>query len=143
KAQASSKSSLRTSVAGRVVAVLASGTLVVEANRELVTNNEKQTILVRGLIRPGDIAPDNTVLSQRYWQSRTRTQGKGRAERRHPSAKCDRAPAAACGRFLRGDPMYLLFLTLAIMLLFSVHCFSADADIRNVLTRSLTTDQRR
>jgi len=26
-------------------------------------NNEKQTIQVRGLIRPGDIAPDNTVLS--------------------------------------------------------------------------------
>ncbi|PYX71888.1 MAG: flagellar biosynthesis protein FlgH [Acidobacteria bacterium] len=77
KAQASSKSSLRTSVAGRVVAVLASGTLVVEANRELVMNNEKQTILVRGLIRPGDIAPDNTVLSNAIGNLELELKGKG------------------------------------------------------------------
>ena len=64
-------------MAGRVVAVLASGTLVVEANRELVMNNEKQTILVRGLIRPGDIAPDNTVLSNAIGNLELELKGKG------------------------------------------------------------------
>jgi flagellar L-ring protein precursor FlgH len=77
KSQASSNSSLRTRVAGRIVAVLASGTLVVEANRELVMNNEKQTILVRGLVRPGDVAPDNTVMSNVIGDLELELKGKG------------------------------------------------------------------
>ena len=35
--------------------------------------------------------------------------------------------------------MYRFFLTLAIMLLLSVQCFSAEADIRKVLIRDVTT----
>lgn len=61
--QAATKSSIRTSVAGRVVAVLPSGNLVVEARREATANNERQTVFLRGVARPGDVAPDNTVLS--------------------------------------------------------------------------------
>lgn len=61
--QAATKSSIRTSVGGRVVAVLPSGNLVVEARREATANNERQTVFLRGVARPGDVAPDNTVLS--------------------------------------------------------------------------------
>lgn len=60
---AATKSSIRTSVGGRVVAVLPSGNLVVEARREATANNERQTVFLRGVARPGDVAPDNTVLS--------------------------------------------------------------------------------
>lgn len=77
KAQATSKSSLRTSLAGRVVAVLANGVLVVEAERQLTMNNERQTVLVRGLVRPGDIAPDNSVLSNNISDLELEVRGKG------------------------------------------------------------------
>ena len=55
KGQAATTSSLTTSLAGRVVAVLPSGALVIEAERELTMNNERQTVLLRGLVRPGDV----------------------------------------------------------------------------------------
>jgi len=54
---------LRTRLAGRVVAVLGSGSLVLEAERAVTMNNERQTVVLRGLVRPGDISPDNSVVS--------------------------------------------------------------------------------
>lgn len=77
KAQASSSSSLRTSLTGRVVALLPGGNLVVEAEREIVMNNEKQTILVRGVVRPGDLAPDNSVPSNAVGNLELEVKGKG------------------------------------------------------------------
>lgn len=77
KAQASSTSSLRTSLTGRIVAVLPEGNLVVEAEREIVMNNERQTILVRGLVRPGDLAPDNSVASNAVANLELEVKGKG------------------------------------------------------------------
>jgi flagellar L-ring protein precursor FlgH len=77
KAQASSKSSLRTSLAGRVVAVLSNGTLVVEAEREITMNNERQTLLLRGLVRPGDISPGNVVASNVIGDLEFELKGKG------------------------------------------------------------------
>ena len=77
KAQASSKSSLRTSLAGRIAAVLQNGTLVVEAEREITMNNERQTILLRGLVRPGDISPSNVVSSNVIGNLELELKGKG------------------------------------------------------------------
>ena len=77
KAQASSSSSLRTSLSGRIVAVLPSGNLVVEAEREIKMNNERQMILLRGLIRPGDLAPDNSVPSNAVASLELEVKGKG------------------------------------------------------------------
>ncbi len=77
KAQASSSSSFRTSLTGRIVAVLASGNLVVEAEREIVMNNERQTILLRGLIRPGDLSPENSVASNDVANLELEVKGKG------------------------------------------------------------------
>ena len=77
KAQASSSSSLRTSLSGRIVAVLPSGNLVVEAEREIVMNNERQSILLRGLIRPGDLSPDNAVASNDVSNLELEVKGKG------------------------------------------------------------------
>lgn len=77
KAQAATTSSLRTSLAGRVVAVLPNGVLVIEAERELTMNNERQTILLRGLVRPGDVAPNNTVPSNAVGNLELELKGKG------------------------------------------------------------------
>ena len=63
KGQAATTSSLRTSLAGRVVAVTSSGAMVIEAERQLTMNNERQTVLLRGMVRPGDIGPGDTVAS--------------------------------------------------------------------------------
>lgn len=77
QAQTASKSSLQTSVAGQVVAVLSSGAMVVEARRQLLMNNERQTVLLRGVVRPGDITPDNTIISTQLANLEIELRGKG------------------------------------------------------------------
>ncbi len=77
KAQGATTSSLRTRLAGRVVAVLANGVLVIEAERQVTMNNERQTILLRGLVRPGDVSVDNTVLSNAIGNLQLELKGKG------------------------------------------------------------------
>jgi len=77
KSQASTTSTLQTTLSGRVVASLSSGLLVIEAERELTMNNEKQTILLRGLVRSGDIAPNNVVLSNAISNLQLDLKGKG------------------------------------------------------------------
>lgn len=77
KSQASTTSSLQTTLAGRVVTVLPNGLMVVEAERQLTMNNEKQTVLVRGLVRSGDVGPDNTVASNHLGNLELELRGKG------------------------------------------------------------------
>lgn len=77
KGQAATTSSLTTSLAGRVVAVLPSGALVIEAERELTMNNERQTVLLRGLVRPGDVAPNGAVASNAIGNLELELKGKG------------------------------------------------------------------
>ena len=54
---------MNTNLAGRVIAVLPNGNLIVEAERLVAINNQKETMLVRGVLRPGDVRPDNSALS--------------------------------------------------------------------------------
>lgn len=77
KSQAATTSTLQTSLSGTVVAVLASGNLVIEAEREITMNNERQTILLRGLVRPGDIAPDGSISSNLVGNLQLELKGKG------------------------------------------------------------------
>jgi len=77
KGAADSSSSLTTTLAGRVVAVLGSGNLVIEAERVINMNNEKQTIILRGLVRRGDIGPNNTVGSNTIGELEMEIKGKG------------------------------------------------------------------
>jgi flagellar L-ring protein precursor FlgH len=60
-----------------VAAVLPSGALVIEAERSVLMNNERQTVVVRGVARPGDIAPDNTVVSNDLSNLELELKGKG------------------------------------------------------------------
>lgn len=77
KAAATSSSQLNTSLAGRVVAVLPSGNLVLEAERSILMNNEKQTIVLRGVVRRGDVGPDNSVPSNAISNLELEVRGKG------------------------------------------------------------------
>jgi len=77
KAAADSSSSLTTTLAGRVVAVVAGGNLVIEAERVINMNHEKQTIKLRGLVRRGDIGPGNTVASNNIGDLELEIKGKG------------------------------------------------------------------
>lgn len=77
KGQAATTSSLTTNLAGRVVAVLPSGALVIEAERQLTMNNENQVLLLRGMVRPGDIAPNNSITSDAIANLELELKGKG------------------------------------------------------------------
>jgi flagellar L-ring protein precursor FlgH len=77
KGQAATTSSLTTNLAGRVVAVLPSGALVIEAERQLTMNNEKQVLLLRGMVRPGDIASNNSIASDAIANLELELKGKG------------------------------------------------------------------
>jgi len=62
---------------GRVAAVLPSGTLVVEAEREIMMNQEHETVILRGLVRPGDLDATNTVLSNSVGDLEIEVKSKG------------------------------------------------------------------
>jgi flagellar L-ring protein precursor FlgH len=77
KGAASTATSVTTKLSGRVVAVLSSGNLVVEAERIINMNHEKQTIILRGVVRRGDIGPNNTVASDAVGDLELEIKGKG------------------------------------------------------------------
>jgi flagellar L-ring protein precursor FlgH len=77
KGAASTVTNVTTNLSGRVVAVLGSGNLVVEAERVINMNSEKQTIILRGVVRPGDIGPSNSVASDSVGDLELEIKGKG------------------------------------------------------------------
>jgi len=77
KSQASSATSVTTNLSGRVVAVLSSGNLVIEAERVINMSNEKQTIVLRGVVRRGDIGPNNSIASDNIGDLELEIKGKG------------------------------------------------------------------
>jgi len=52
-----------TTITCRVVQVLPNGNLLIEGHREVKLNREREYITLRGIVRPEDIGPDNSVLS--------------------------------------------------------------------------------
>jgi flagellar L-ring protein precursor FlgH len=75
--QTANNSSLTTNLTGRVIAVLANGELVVEAQRQIYMNREHETMIVRGVVRPNDIATDNSVSSTQLGNLEIELKGKG------------------------------------------------------------------
>ena len=64
-------------LAGVVTQVLPNGNLVVVARQEFVVNSELRELKVTGVIRPQDIASDNTVLHDRMAEARIQYGGRG------------------------------------------------------------------
>lgn len=55
---------LTATITAKVVEVLPNSNLVIESRKEILVNNEKEILVFRGLIRPDNISPINTILSQ-------------------------------------------------------------------------------
>jgi flagellar L-ring protein FlgH len=70
-------STVSLNLSGRVVEALPNGVLVVEAVRDLTVGNDRQTIVLHGLVRPGDIASDGSVLSSSVSNLQAEILGKG------------------------------------------------------------------
>jgi flagellar L-ring protein FlgH len=64
-------------LAGVITQVLPNGNLVVAARQEFVVNSELRELKVTGVIRPQDIASDNTVLHDRMAEARIEYGGRG------------------------------------------------------------------
>jgi flagellar L-ring protein FlgH len=73
----SRSTTLSTTLTARVTHVLPGGALVVEASKDIQINSERQTITVRGVVRPADIDATNSVQSNRLGQLEVRVNGKG------------------------------------------------------------------
>lgn len=73
----SKKDSITGTMAGRVTEVLPSGNLVIEGHKEIVVDNEKQTITLSGMVRPKDIDASNTVASTAIADAKIAYSGSG------------------------------------------------------------------
>jgi flagellar L-ring protein precursor FlgH len=77
KGQSTLSSNVSLNVAAQVMEVLPNGVLVVQAARDITVGNDRQTVLIRGLIRTGDLAPDNSVVSTAVSDLEVEIKGKG------------------------------------------------------------------
>jgi len=69
--------SLTGSVTVTVVAVQANGNLVVQGEKWININQGEEYIRLRGIVRPSDISPDNTVSSERIANAEIQYSGDG------------------------------------------------------------------
>ncbi len=61
--ETSRQEKLVTTFAAQVIKVFPNGNLLIQGRRDLVINSERRYIIIRGVVRPEDISPNNTVLS--------------------------------------------------------------------------------
>lgn len=75
--ETSAGSNLTTTLSGRVIALLPNGNMIVEAERHVLINSQHETMLVRGVLRPGDIGPNNSAPSTALANLEIELKGKG------------------------------------------------------------------
>lgn len=68
---------VQTKISATVDSVLGNGNLVIEGSRKITINGEEQTVLIKGIVRPSDINPDNSVLSYNIAEAQIVFNGKG------------------------------------------------------------------
>lgn len=73
-------SSLTTTLTAEVIAVLPNGNLVLQGQKEILVNSEKQVVTVRGILRPDDLSPLNSVGSSQLARLEVHVTGKGVVE---------------------------------------------------------------
>jgi flagellar L-ring protein precursor FlgH len=77
KGQSTLSSNVTLNLAAQVTEVLPNGVLVVQAARDITVGNDRQTVLIRGLVRTGDLGPDNSVASTAVSDLEVEIKGKG------------------------------------------------------------------
>jgi flagellar L-ring protein precursor FlgH len=70
-------STLTTTLSARIIAVLPNSNMVVEAQREVFMNNQHETMIVRGVLRPGDVSSLNVASSAALADLEIELKGKG------------------------------------------------------------------
>ncbi|MGO9439041.1 MAG: flagellar basal body L-ring protein FlgH [Terriglobales bacterium] len=70
-------SDITTNLTARVIAVLPSGDLIVEGNKLIQINSEKQKVTLRGIARWNDITPSNQVSSDQLAELEVLIDGRG------------------------------------------------------------------
>ena len=75
--QTSRNMTIATTISARVIQVTPNGSLLVEATKNIGVNSEKQSITLRGLIRPVDVTAANTVSSNQVANLSIQVDGKG------------------------------------------------------------------
>jgi flagellar L-ring protein precursor FlgH len=75
--QTSRNLTLSTTVSARVVDVTPNGTLIIEGAKDIAVNSERQTVRVRGMVRPADLTTANTVQSNQVANLQVQITGKG------------------------------------------------------------------
>lgn len=70
-------SNVQLNLAAQVMETLPNGILVVQAARDITLGNDRQTVYIRGLVRPGDLAQDNSVASTQLSDLQVEIKGKG------------------------------------------------------------------
>ncbi len=73
----SRESTLTTTVTAEVTDLLPNGNLVIRGQKEIAVNSEKQVITVRGIIRPDDLSPVNSIPSDRVARMEILVNGRG------------------------------------------------------------------
>jgi flagellar L-ring protein precursor FlgH len=73
----SAGSNVTTTLTARVIGLLPSGSLIVEAERKVLINSQHETVVVRGVLRPGDVAPNNSAPSTALANLEIELKGKG------------------------------------------------------------------
>lgn len=64
-------------IAAMVTEVLPNGYMVIQGQREVLVNYELQNMTISGIVRPVDIAADNTVPSEKIAEARIAYSGRG------------------------------------------------------------------
>lgn len=68
---------LTMTVSVRVLMVLPNGDLIVEGNKVIAINSEKQTVRLRGIVRQTDLGPTNSVSSNQVAELEINVNGRG------------------------------------------------------------------
>jgi len=72
-----SNTTFSTNLTGQIIAVLTNGNMVIEAERQIAMNNQHEDLIVRGVVRPGDISSANTIPSTALGNLEIEMKGKG------------------------------------------------------------------
>jgi flagellar L-ring protein precursor FlgH len=77
KAQTNRDSTVTATLSARVTEVTMNGNLKIQGYQEVRVNNEAQHIILSGIIRPADIAKDNSIVSSNIADARIEYSGTG------------------------------------------------------------------
>ncbi|GAB4373632.1 MAG: flagellar basal body L-ring protein FlgH [Calditrichia bacterium] len=80
-AKTSKRGMLKAKIAARIIGQNEAGDYIIEGKRVIEINNEKETYVLSGCVRPEDIQADNTVYSYNIYDAHIIYRGKGEVSR--------------------------------------------------------------